>query len=74
METEGSLNVEETLIIVGDSKVGKTSFINILKGSEEKITPTSAIEYSYTCKININRKELVNIYEVGGGRNLEKMI
>ena len=45
METHESLNVEETLIVVGDSKVGKTTFINILKGSEEKITPTSGIEY-----------------------------
>ena len=74
METHGSLHVEETLIVVGDSKVGKTAFINIFKESEEKITPTGGIEYIYTSKTNINWKELINIYEVGGGRNLEKMI
>jgi len=27
----GSLNIEKTIIIVGDQKVGKTTFINILK-------------------------------------------
>ena len=54
METHGSLHVEETLIVVEDSKVGKTAFINIFKESEENITPTGGIEYIYTSQTNIN--------------------
>lgn len=43
-------------------------------GADEKPKPTSAIEYVYIRKTNVNKKELIHAYEVGGGRSLDKMI
>ena len=66
------------MVVVGESGSGKSTFLQLLKSSgqasEEKPKPSSAVEYSYVRKTNVNRKELINCYEVAGGRQLTELM
>lgn len=62
-------NQDKTIIVVGDKRSGKSTFLKILKSDAiEKYVPTSGIQYSYVRKSNYSRKELIHAYEIGGGR------
>lgn len=67
---------EKTVIFIGDKKCGKSSLIS--KYLEEPIKDdkkeTLALEYSYGIKYKEEKKQKVNIYELGNYLNLNYWI
>jgi dynein light intermediate chain 2 len=61
---------------VGEKGSGKSTLINHLKGGlkEEGAKPTYAMEYSFAKRTTHNRKEVVHMYELGGGRQLADLL
>ena len=61
---------ERTVIFVGEPNSGKSSIISLLKGTlkEEPPKPTSSFEYSYARRNTENRREILNFYELPGGK------
>lgn len=69
-------NFERTVVFVGEKGSGKSSIINLLKGAqkEDAPKPTYAMEYNFAKRSTNNRKEVVHLYEVGGGRQLADLL
>jgi GTPase SAR1 family protein len=69
-------NFERTVVFVGEKSSGKSSIINLLKGGqkEEVPKPTYAMDYNFAKRTTNNRKEVVHLYEVGGGRQLSDLL
>jgi len=69
-------NFDRTVVFVGEKGSGKSSLINLLKGvqKEESAKPTYAMEYSFAKRTTHNRKEVVHMYELGGGRQLADLV
>jgi dynein light intermediate chain 2 len=71
-----SKNLDRTVVFVGEKGSGKSSIINLLKGAQkdEGTKPTYAMEYSFSKRTTNNRKEVVHMYELGGGRQLVDLV
>eukprot|EP00744_Colponema_vietnamica_P010408 GILI01014707.1.p1 GENE.GILI01014707.1~~GILI01014707.1.p1 ORF type:complete len:379 (+),score=77.93 GILI01014707.1:60-1196(+) len=69
-------NFEQTILVVGMKKSGKTTLLNhFLKPtapSDEKPKETVALEYLFGRKTE--KRELVHLYELGGGQSLADLI
>jgi len=65
-------NVDRIGVFLGEKSSGKTTLINLLKGTQKEEAPkaTYAMEYSFVKRTTNNRKEVVNFYELGGGKEL----
>ena len=64
------------MIVLGEKKSGKTSlvtaFLNDTQREDSKTT--AALEFRFGRKIAGSTKEVVNIYELGGGRLMSNLI
>jgi dynein light intermediate chain 2 len=69
-------NLEKTVFFVGEKSSGKSSLISLLRQVQKEDTPkpTYAMEYSFARRNTNLRKEVVNFYELGGGRLLNNLI
>ncbi|KRX04075.1 P-loop containing nucleoside triphosphate hydrolase [Pseudocohnilembus persalinus] len=64
---------DKNIVVIGDSGVGKSQFLAILKESNQEIQPTSGIEYTFV-KRAYSTQQILNFYEIAGGRVLSNMI
>lgn len=66
----------KNLVVVGEKKSGKTSLISSFIGEPAKddVKSTAALEFKFGRKEVNNKKEICNIYELGGGRLLENLV
>lgn len=69
-------NVDRISVFLGEKSSGKTTLINLLKGSqkEEGTKATYAMEYSFVKRTTNNRKEVIHFYELGGGKELVDLV
>lgn len=69
-------NIDRTVVFIGEKGSGKSNLINTLKGAQkdEAPKPTYAMDYSFAKRTTHNRKEVVNFYELGGGRQYANLI
>ena len=60
---------------MGEKSSGKSSLLSLIKGNQkdEAPKPTYAMEYSFAKRNTSIRKEVVNFYELGGGRLLNSL-
>lgn len=67
---------EKTVVFLGEKDTGKSSIISFLKSAnrEETPKPTYALDYSCAKRSSNTRKEVVHIYELGGGRQLSNLV
>ena len=67
---------DKTLIVLGEKKSGKSSLITAFlnESSREESKTTAALEFRFGRKIAGSSKEVVNIYELGGGRLMSNLI
>jgi len=69
--------IETTTIFVGDEKSGKTTILNMLRAPSKEDTQrenSSSLDYCYLRRNINNKKEIANIYELEGGRNLISLL
>ncbi|GAB6021630.1 Cytoplasmic dynein 2 light intermediate chain 1 [Chamberlinius hualienensis] len=68
-EKSSSQSAEMSLLFIGNSKSGKTSFIYRFLNREENPRPTLALEYTFgrQSKANDVTKSVCHIWELGGG-------
>ncbi len=62
-------------MFLGEKSCGKSTLINLFKGSQKEEAPkaTYAMEYSFVKRTTNNRKEVIHFYELGGGKELSNL-
>uniref|UniRef100_A0A0N5AZ36 Cytoplasmic dynein 2 light intermediate chain 1 n=1 Tax=Syphacia muris TaxID=451379 RepID=A0A0N5AZ36_9BILA len=65
---------EESIIFCGDKSSGKTTIINRFLERTENPKPTIALEYAYGRRTRGNVRDLVHIWELGGGTVLKNLL
>jgi dynein light intermediate chain 2 len=61
---------EQTVLVCGSRGGGKTSTINRLTGSQDKVKPTTALEYNYGKREERNTSLTAHFWELAGGTEL----
>jgi dynein light intermediate chain 2 len=67
---------DKTIIFVGEKQVGKSSLINkfLDEPVKDDMKETTALDYRYGTRLKDEKKQKVNIYELGGGRVLSSLL
>ena len=71
-----ALASEKTAVFVGEKKSGKSSLISMLLNEpvKDEYKATPGLEYKFGRKTVSTKKEIGNIYELGGGRLLQGLL
>ncbi len=75
MITNSNLS-EKTFVFVGDKMSGKSSLIAKLLDEplKDDMKETTALDFRYGTRIKDEKKQKLNIYELGGGRTLASLL
>lgn len=67
---------EKTFIFVGDKQCGKTSLIArfLDEPLKDDVKETTALDFRYGTRQREEKKQKVNLYELGGGRTLAQLL
>ena len=76
-ESEPPLPDEKTVIFLGEKKSGKSSLATLISSEREKeeLKPTAALDFKFERNTPApNKKEVSNLFELGGGRLLANLV
>lgn len=67
---------EKTVVFVGEKRCGKSSLIAkfLDEPIKEDMNETTGIDYRFGMRYKDERRQKVNIYELGGGRKVENLL
>lgn len=67
---------EKTFVFVGDKQSGKSSLIAKLldEPAKDDMKETTALDFRFGTKVREEKKQKINIYELGGGRTLAQLL
>ena len=67
---------EKTFVFIGDKMSGKSSLIAKLLDEplKDDMKETTALDFRYGTRVKEEKKQRLNIYELGGGRTLSSLL
>ena len=70
------IGTEKTLVFVGDKQCGKSSLLAkfLDEPVKDDMKETTALDFRYGTRIKDEKKQKVNIYELGGGRIISNLL
>jgi GTPase SAR1 family protein len=74
--TAAAVVSEKTFVFVGDKQSGKSSLIAKLldEPTKDDVRETTALDFRFGTRLRDEKKQKINIYELGGGRTLSQLL